>query len=175
MSHQREKSMDTKNLEKHFFRLYEEEADALFRFVSLRIADRERALDIVQESYLRIWKVLLDKVPDNTRAYLYRIARNLLIDEYRGKKEQVSLETLVEAGFDVREKEGVHSHEKLDLKKALAVLGQLPEKYAEALWLRLVEEWPVKEIAVSLDETESNVSVRIHRGLKLFREAMNGK
>lgn len=164
--------MANKNLEKHFFRLYEEEADALFRFVSFRIADKEKALDIVQESYLRIWKVLLNKTPNNTRAYLYRIARNLLIDEYRGKKEVASLEDLLETGFDIKQEEGVSSHEKLDLERALVILKKLPDKYSEALWLRFVEEWPVKEIAESLDETESNVSVRIHRGLRLFREAM---
>ena len=165
--------MDTSKLEKHFFGIYEDEADALFRFVSFRMADREKALDIVQESYFRLWKVMVEKKPDNVRAYLYRIARNLLIDEYRSKKDTTSLETLIDAGFDVKKEEAVDSHEKLDLQNALIILRTLPEKYAEALWLRLVEGWAVQDIALSLDETESNISVRIYRGMKLLRKAID--
>lgn len=167
--------MDTSELEKHFFRVYEDEADALFRFVSFRMADREKALDIVQESYFRLWKVMVEKKPDNIRAYLYRIARNLLIDEYRAKKDVTSLETLVEAGFDIKKEEGINSHDKLDLQNALQSLRALPEKYREALWLRMVEGWAVQDIASSLDETESNISVRIYRGMKLLRKALDDR
>ncbi|MCW1887961.1 MAG: sigma-70 family RNA polymerase sigma factor [Candidatus Moranbacteria bacterium] len=167
--------MDTSELEKHFFRVYEDEADALFRFVSFRMADREKVLDIVQESYFRLWKVMVEKKPDNIRAYLYRIARNLLIDEYRAKKDVTSLETLVEAGFDIKKEEGINSHDKLDLQNALQSLRALPEKYREALWLRMVEGWAVQDIASSLDETESNISVRIYRGMKLLRKALDDR
>jgi RNA polymerase sigma-70 factor, ECF subfamily len=167
--------MDTSELEKHFFRIYEDEADALFRFVSFRMADREKTLDIVQESYFRLWKVMVEKKPDNVRAYLYRIARNLLIDEYRAKKDVTSLETLVEAGFDIKKEESIDSHEKLDLQNALEVLQALPEKYKETLWLRMVEGWAVQDIASSLEETESNISVRIYRGMKLLRKAIDDR
>ena len=167
--------MNTSELEKYFFDIYEDEADALFRFVSFRIADREKALDIVQESYFRLWKVIVEKRPDNARAYLYRIARNLLVDEYRSKKDITSLETLVETGFDIKQEELLGSHEKLDLQDALEVLKTLPEKYREALWLRLVEGWAVQDIAASLETTESNISVRIYRGMKLLRKTMDDR
>jgi RNA polymerase sigma-70 factor (ECF subfamily) len=163
--------MKTTKREKTFFKLYESEADALFRFISFRMADREKAKDIMQETYLKLWKVMCDKELDNTRAYLYRIARNLLIDEYR-KTKAVSLDDLIEDGFDAQEIPAISTHEGIDIARALLVLKEMPEKYSEVLWLRLVEDWSVRDIAESLLQSENAVSVRIHRGLKFLRERL---
>lgn len=164
--------MDTHNLEKYFFTLYEDEAESLFRFVSFRLSDREKSKDIVQESFFRLYRVLQDKLPENSRAYLYRIARNLVIDEYR-KVKNISLDELTENGFDTEKEVRVTPHESIDLERALAVMKSLPATYSEALWLRMVEGWAVKDIAESLEVSENVVSVHIHRGLKAWRERMN--
>jgi RNA polymerase sigma-70 factor (ECF subfamily) len=164
--------MNTSQKEKDFFTLYEGEADALFRFVSFRMADREKAKDIVQESFLRLWKVLIsDKTPENARAYLYRIARNLLIDEYR-RVQSSSLDEMMEGGFDKEGETSISPEEEIDTKEVLRVLRQLPENYSEILWLRFVEDWRVKDIAESLGVSENAASVRLHRGLQILREQL---
>lgn len=159
--------------EKILFDLYDTEADALFRFVSFRLADREKAKDIIQESYLRLWKVLCEKIPENPRAYLYRIARNQVIDEYRKTKEY-SLDELMATGFDQETPSVVTPHERIDQQRAVEALREISENYREVLWLRFVEEWSVKDIAESLGISENVTSVRIHRGLKVWREKSNG-
>ncbi len=159
------------NREEILFDLYNKEADALFRFVSFRLADREKAKDIVQESYLRLWQVFAREMPENPRAYLYRIARNQVVDEYRKTKES-SLDELRDAGFDREMLVAVTPHERLDTAKAVEALKSMSEKYREVLWLRFVEEWPVKDIAESLGLSENVVSVRIFRGLKVWRGDM---
>ena len=68
-------------IEKTFLAMYEKEADALFRFVSFRTREREVAVDTVSEAYLRTWRYLSEgKQIDNLRAFLYRTARNIMID-----------------------------------------------------------------------------------------------
>lgn len=165
--------MGNARLEKQFFALYESQADALFRFVSFRMSDREMAKDITQEAFLKMWETLSSgRKIDNERAFLFRIASNLVIDRYRKAKEY-SLDDLAEQGFDAPDDLGIPIETKIDSEAALALLEKLPEKYREAVWLRMVEEWSVKDIAALAHETENVISVRIHRGLKLWREQIN--
>jgi len=155
--------------------LYEGQSDALFRFVSSRVSDHEMALDIVQHTFLKMWEVFqTNRKIDNERAFLFRIASNMVIDYYRKSKEY-SLDSLFEEGFDTASDTGIPIETKIDVESALEILQSLPEKYRESVWLRVVEEWSVKDIAVFVGETENVVSVRIHRGLKVWRETLQKK
>lgn len=161
--------MGETKLEKNFRTLYESQNDALFRFVSFRVNDREMALDIIQQAFLKMWEVLESgRKIENERAFLFRIASNLIIDYYRKSKEY-SLDSLALQGFDTPSDPGIPIETQIDADQALSFLQSLPEKYRESVWLRVVEEWSVKDIAEISGETENVISVRIHRGLKLWR------
>lgn len=156
--------------EQLFIDSYKEHADALFRFCYMKLSDRERAKDVLQDIFLRAWQyVQKGNSVENMKSFLFSIARNAVIDEYR-KKKTSSLDVLQESGFDV----GVDTRENiidtLDGERALAFLGSLPEKYRDALYLHYVEGLNIGEIADIVEETENNVSVRIHRGLQKLRE-----
>lgn len=159
-------------LEKEFFELYDTEADALFRFAFFKVSDRDRAKDIVQESFVRMWEYLsTGKSIQNKRAFVFRIAGNIVIDQYRKKKE-LSLDGLYEAGFDAPDQvnDGAVMAGKIDVKDAVALLQDLPDAHREVVWLRMVEGWAVKDIAEYLKESENTISVRIHRGMKIWKE-----
>jgi len=165
--------MGHESLKQKFFSLYESQSDALFRFVSFRVSDREAAKDIVQEAFLKMWETLsLRQDITNERAFLFRIASNLVIDRYRKAKEY-SLDSLAEQGFDAPDDPGTPIEVRIDADQALDRLQDIPEKFREAVWLRMVEEWSVKDMAELFGETENAVSVRIHRGLKLWRKRIN--
>ncbi len=167
--------MERMDLEKAFFEFYENESDALFRFVFFRVNNRETAQDIVQESFTQYWKACVAlQVIENKRAFLFRIASNKVIDRYRKAKEY-SLDQLTEKGFDAPEQEGIPIEVHIDMAHALQVLKTLPEKYQEAVWLRSVEEWSVQDIALHLGESVNVVSVRIFRGIRLWRDRLTGK
>ncbi|MEI8097151.1 MAG: RNA polymerase sigma factor [Candidatus Moraniibacteriota bacterium] len=162
-------------LEKKFLALYESQTDALFRFVFFRVSDHEVAKDIVQDAFLKMWQTLASgREIENERAFLFRIAGNLVIDRYRKAKEY-SLDSLAEQGFDAPDDLGAPIETQIDAEKALDSLQDIPEKYREAVWLRMVEEWSVKDIAEFSHETVNVVSVRIHRGLKLWRKQLSKK
>ncbi len=160
---------------------YTRYSDELFRHCYLRISDRERALELTQECFLRTWEyVEKGKVVNEFRPFLYRTLKNLIIDEYRKMKTQ-SLEKMVEdtEGGSVEallppdESNTLEAAiDRFEGARALEALKLLPDAYKEVLILRYVDGLSPKEIAQSLDENENAVSVRVHRGLKKLKELL---
>src|SRR3989338_7875527 len=74
--------------EEEFSAAYESFSDALFRHCYFRLYDREKSKDIVQEAFIKTWEYSLKgQEIENTRAFLYKVLNNLIIDEIRKKKE----------------------------------------------------------------------------------------
>lgn len=156
-------------------------SDELFRHCYLRVSDRERALELTQEAFMRTWEyVEKGNVVAEYRPFLYRTLKNLIIDEYRKNKPQ-SLEAMVEdtEGASVEALLPADETNTLEAavnrfegKEALETLKMLPESYREVLVLRYVEGLSPKEIAKQLGENENAVSVRIHRGIKKLKDAL---
>jgi RNA polymerase sigma-70 factor, ECF subfamily len=166
------------DVDREFQNAYERYSDELFRHCSLRLSDRDRALEITQDTFLRTFEYAKrgGDIRDY-RPFLYRTLHNLIIDEYRRSKS-VSLEGLVkeEEGETVESilpPDETNTLEKaidrFDGKRALAALQEVSEPYREALLLRYVEGLSPSEIAAYIGTSENVVSVRIHRGLKKLR------
>ncbi len=154
-----------------FLKAYDELSDALFRHCYYRCYDRERAKELMQECYVRAWEYVVEgKDIKNLKAFLYRVANNLVIDESRKKKES-SLETLMEGGFepaDARDKTVVNA----EAGQMIGLLGRIDEKYREIVSMRYLDDMTPKEIAVVVGESENVVSVRLHRGIRQLRDLM---
>ena len=162
------------NPQQELLEAHETWAEAIFRHLFFRLSDRERALELVQEVFLRVWQTLIrgEKV-ENMRAFLYRIAHNLIIDEYR-KTKSPSLEALnEETGFEPAGSDEDDLVAELEGAEIVAQLHLVPTPYREALIYRYVDDLPVKEIATLLGETENVISVRIHRGLGKLRQLIS--
>ncbi len=72
-----------------FETLYDTHADALWKHLYHRLGDNERAKELMQEVFLKAWQyVLQGKQIEHEKAFLYRIAKNLFINEIRTKKLQ---------------------------------------------------------------------------------------
>ena len=162
--------MASSSLEEQFLKAYGAFADAIFRHCYLRVFDRERAKDLMQETFTRAWGYLAEgKEVKNIRAFLYQVATNLMIDESR-KKKATSLDAMQEEGFDVKGEDArVEWGARLDAKQILPLLDQIEPPYREAVALRYVDGLSPKEIAEIVGDTENTVSVRIHRGLKKLK------
>ncbi len=164
--------------EKQFIEAFEKHSDELFRHATLRLSDRERAVEITQETYLRAWDyVRKGEEVREMRAFLFKTLRNLIIDEYRKHKTH-SLEAMIEVAEGTTIENILPQDETNTLeaamerhegKRALAGLKDLPDPYREVLALRYVEGLTPREIAGILGESENAVSVRVHRGLKKLR------
>lgn len=165
--------------EERFLQAFDEYGDALFRHASLRINDRERAIDVVHDTYAKVWTYVRNGHEiEQFRPFLYKVLNNLIIDEYRKHKE-ASLDALFEidgvdeSTFDELSENTVESlAATIDGKKAFEVVQKLPDVYREIIILRFVDELGPKEISELIEESENVVSVRLHRGLKLLRDTI---
>lgn len=166
-----------KELQKDFETAFEAYSDELFRHASMRLKDRDRALELTQETFLKVWEYAQKEEVRELRPFLYRTLRHLIIDEYRRKKS-VSLEGLAEGSEHMEVEDFLPPDEsntleaaveRFDGKRALAALENLPDAYREAITLRYVEGLSPKEIGDIVGESENAVSVRIHRGLKKLK------
>lgn len=171
----------TENMNKYqteFIDFYDKQADLIFRFCYFKVYDRELAKELVQETFLKTWEYLAaGREVGNLKAFLYKVARNLIIDGSRKKKEEKSLEELQEQGFepgidsDQLEKVGLD----MEMKNALRHLQKVEPMYQEVIIMRYVNDLGPKEIAEALGESENVVSVRINRGIKKLRVLLKGE
>lgn len=153
-----------------FIGAYDAYSEAIFRHCYFRIFDRERAKELMQETFTRTWEYLAqDKEVKNLRAFLYKVANNLIIDNSRKKKE-FSLDELREKGFEPGIEEEAKIQNSIDSQVVLVALKKLDRKYRDVIAMRYIDEFSPKEIAALLGEKENVISVRIHRGLKLLRK-----
>src|SRR5512146_1181857 len=85
------------DLERQFQDAFERHSDELFRHCAMRISDRERALELTQETFLRAWDYSQKggKEIREWRPFLDRTLRNLIIDEYR-KAKTYSIDEMAE-------------------------------------------------------------------------------
>lgn len=156
-----------KDIQKTYLQVYDKQSDAIFRHCYFRISDREVARDLMQETFTKTWEYLAKGGEiENIRAFLYKVANNLLIDYYR-KKRAVSLEAITEKGIEFASQNSEQEAKiKTDVGFALKYLNELDDAHKQVLIMRYVNDMQIKDIAKVLEETENAVSVRIHRGLK---------
>lgn len=160
-------------MEQAFLQAYDNYADAIFRHIALRLGDRELGREMMQETYLRVWVyVSKGKKVDNLRAFLYRVANNLIVDFARRKKlrKEESLETLrEEKGFDPPAEEDDSAAVRIDSERVLNLLHEMDEPLRTVIILRYVDGLLPREIAELLKISPNVVSVRIHRGMEKLR------
>ena len=150
---------------------YDEYADALFRHCYFRIGDRERACELMQDTFMKTWEYLTGgNVIKDLRPFLYKTANNLVVDHLRrkSKRKEESFEDLQEKGFDVASDED--STRKVEKK---FTEEQIKEPEKTAIILRYIDELSPKEIAEALDVSANVVSVRINRGMKMLQSLLN--
>lgn len=157
--------------QEQFLAAYDEFADSVLQHCTFRISDSERAKDLTQETFMKVWEYIAKgNEVRNMKALVFHVLRNLIIDEYRGrKKKSLSLDAMREDGFDPPDTGEGHILAESDTQIVTKAMHELPDNYREVLLLRYIDELPVKEVAEIIGESENATAVRIHRGLKALR------
>jgi RNA polymerase sigma-70 factor (ECF subfamily) len=160
-----------------FKKTYEEQSDAIFRFCLIRVSNKDQALDITQETFLRLLKTMLEeKEIENNRAFLFTVARHLIIDWYR-KKKSISLDTIIDNekdSYDLIDQKTIDGIEVgAEGRFLLNKINELSETYREPVYLRFVEDLSPEDIGNILEISTNAASVRINRGLEELREKVD--
>ena len=152
--------------------LHDEHAAALWGYC-LRLTgnDRAKAEDVVQETLLRAWRSLpaLDESQGSVRAWLFKVARNIVIDDWRTKRSQSE----VTVG-EVPEGSGVPDHtDQVLLSWVVAeALTRLSAEHRAVLLECYYRGLPVAEAAERLGVPPGTVKSRTHYALRALRLAL---
>lgn len=159
------------DLEQRFEALFLNHSDAIFRHLYFRLGNRERAKELTQEVFMRTWQHLAaGKAISFEKAFLYRVAHNLFINEIRTNTMTNSLESTIEASGNEPADGQLSPSESAEQQELLRMLGRLSEGDREVLVMRYIDGQAVKDIAALLGEKETTISMRIARAMERLRE-----
>lgn len=161
---------------------YNELADQIFRFVYFKVSSKELAQDLTQDSFLSVLEYLHPSTGSghenireikNIRAFVYRTARNKVIDYYRKKGRVIYSDEAVLAEEKKFTKDDIAI--KQDAKMLIEKLNLLGEDDKEILTMRYVEDLDIKEIASIVGKSQVAARVQIFRATRKLKKIVNKK
>ena len=158
--------------------IYEQYADIVFRFVYSQLSHFQDAEDLTEEVFFRIWRSLDSYEHKGIPfiAYIFRIARNAVIDHYRQaarSRNQIPFEEelIGHTKYEPEHQASLNSTQ----KEIRARLKELREDYRNVLVLRFFSGLTTEETAQALGKTPGAVRVLQHRALAALRKSITGQ
>ncbi len=154
--------------------LYDQNYQAVYRYIFYRISDPAAAEDLAAEVFIR----LIRKLPgyrDHGKpllAWLYTIARNLVTDHHRsaGKIDQLPLKEQIIEDRKPGPEQQFQDHQAQDcFRKALA---KLPESQRSILIYRYIERYSTGKIMMLLEKSDRAIRSLQHRALRSLQRAL---
>lgn len=146
----------------------------LIYYIQRMVGDKEKAKDIIQEAYSRMFEVSKTTPIDNKRAYLYKLARNIVIDQSRKEKNAVQIEYEEEEHSIPQEQQPDEQISKASQQELLLkILYSLPEKNQQAFILHVFEGYSRREIALKMGISTAAVEKHIIRASEKIKEKLN--
>ena len=156
-----------------FTDLVERHKDAVVNYLTRLTGNRDRAEDLAQETFLRLFRSAGSYTEQGLlRAYLFRIATNLVRSEER-RERRLRLLLPFLGGHRHAEPAAPSGLLRRELhREVAAAVAQLPLRYRVPLVLHEIEGWPYADIARELGCREGTVKSRIHRGRQHLKERL---
>jgi len=169
------------NYRKEFSKIYDKYINKIYRFIFLKVNSQEIAQDLTSETFLKGWEAFqkannpgnsIQKI-ENPQAFLYQIARNLVIDHYREKSKaqlvSVEFSPIIDPRQNLEERANLNS----DLEEIKRGLVKIKDEYQDVIIYRYLNELSMPEIAKIMDKSEGTVRVLLHRALKSLKDEVN--
>jgi RNA polymerase sigma-70 factor (ECF subfamily) len=132
-------------------------ADNLYRFILKNIKDAEKARDIVQDTYEKLWLKVSDVESTNAKSYMFQTAYRTMLDKIKKEKRQTTMTVAAENKL-------VHTGQYSDIKEVLSeALTKLPDIQRSVIMLRDYEGYSYSDIAEITGLNEGQVKVYIFR------------
>lgn len=164
--------------DEEFTTLFQDFYPSLCRFLECLLGGRAAlAQDLAQESFLQLHRTAWNTLPaGEARFWLYRVARNFAINEFRKGQTRYRLFDRVVEVMRPRTRNPEEEYETRERRQfVLDMLQSLPEDQRTALLLREQEQLSYREIGQVLNISESKVKVDIFRARAALRERWSRK
>lgn len=148
--------------------LYDVFFERIRRFIYFKLPTREDVDEATNEVFLRGWEYATSSKVDKVNAFFYRVARNVIADFYRERKQTESIDVAQEIASSVDIEKEASDHE--EQKELLKRLSKLKEEYREVLVMRYLNEMSIREISEAIEKNQANVRVILHRAKKALEE-----
>ncbi len=138
-----------------------------------RLNNKVRSEDLVQDTFVKTWGYLVKggKI-EIMKAFLYHVLNNLIIDEYR-KRKPISLDGLIDKGFEPNTGDNEPAFSILEGKSAILLIQRLPERYQKIMRMRYVQDLSIEEMSLITGQTRNAMSVQVHRGIAMLKLLYN--
>ncbi len=160
---------------KFFQLLFQENYDALVRFISSRVRDVDEAQDLAQDAFYKVMKVENAEELEHARAYLFQTASNLALNRIRKQRHQEAYKRSVEDTVNPEREGMIASPERAavarqQLQQIESALNGLPSKCRRAFLLHRIRHLSYQQIAVELGVSVSTVEKYMIRALEQCRK-----
>jgi RNA polymerase sigma-70 factor, ECF subfamily len=156
-----------------FTELFDQHRQAVHAYFLGRVADPELARDLLQETFLRVWRRLSEVGPlpgDRQRAWIFTVARNLAIDSYRAAAARQAAEAALRQAAGTREDRVAGPERQVELGERLArldaAIGRLPEEQRVILTMATAGGLTSRQIGEALGEPAGTVRYRLSQARK---------
>ena len=157
-----------------FGSLYDYYQPKIYRFVFIKVSRREEAEDLTHQVFVNAWLNIKNyrEMGFPLGSWLYQIARNQVIDYYRTRKKESSLEEMDSEYFAVRNDSEYAFDADLEMARVKGAVQKLKPEQQDIIILRFVEDLSPKEIAEVIGKSEGAVKLIQHRALNQLRKLL---
>jgi RNA polymerase sigma-70 factor (ECF subfamily) len=144
-------------------------------YAFLKTHSRAKSEDLVQDTFVKTWAYLVKGGEiEKMKSFLYHVLNALIIDDYR-KRKTLSLDFLLEKGYEPRESRAEDFPNMLDADQLALLALELPEKYQKVIRMRYMQNLSLQEISLLTGQSKNAVAVQVHRGLAKLKVLHDSK
>jgi len=145
-------------------------------YIQRMIGDKEKATDIIQETYTKAIEKSRQIDIKNERAFLYKVARNIAIDECR-KSNRREIITYEEGDYSIPKEEQPDEITLENVKEEILIeaLNSLPKRLKQVFVLHVFDGYSKKQIAKMLDIKENSAQKYVIHATEKLSEYIQSK
>jgi RNA polymerase sigma-70 factor (ECF subfamily) len=151
-----------------FTAVFSEYGQPLFRYLYYKTGNTALSEDLTQEAFTKMWKNCASVIFETAKSYVFTIANNLLLNEYKHQKVVLKFQEKPQADRTIENPE--YLMEEREWKdKIEAAIAALPEKQRTVFLMSRIDKKTYKEIAEVLGISKQAVEKRIYKALNALR------
>ena len=160
--------------EEHIFSsIFKDNSKTVFNYIYYKFGNEEKASDVVQEAFVKLWENCTKVSPEKAKSYLYTVANNLYLNVIKAEKVRLKYADLHSNSINSESPEYV-LEEKQFQKKLDDALNALPENQRTTFLLNRIDGKKYSEIAEMEGVSVKAIEKRMHLALKTLREQIDG-